>query len=67
MSAFGPKWKWLVHRTWPLSGVADMTFCRSSFLWSLLGVKPTCGFALHMSAFDPKRTFEALVRAKLIC
>jgi len=28
-----------------------------SHLMSLLGVKRTCPFALHMSAFDPKRTF----------
>jgi hypothetical protein len=26
-------------------------------LRSLLGVKRTCLFALHMSAFDPKRTY----------
>src|SRR5262245_23716737 len=27
---------------------------------SLLGVKRTCRIALHMSAFDPKRTFAAV-------
>jgi hypothetical protein len=32
-----------------------MTFCGSPLLRSLLGVKRTWPFALHMSAFDPKR------------
>jgi hypothetical protein len=35
---------------------ADMAFCGNPLLRSLLGVKRTCRFALHMSAFDPKRT-----------
>ncbi len=38
-------------------GKADMTFCKSPLSWSLLGVKRTWVGALHMSAFDPKRTF----------
>src|SRR4029450_2459710 len=38
-------------------GKADTTVCGSPLSWSLLGVKRTCPFALHMSAFDPKRTF----------
>jgi hypothetical protein len=33
-----------------------MTFCEFPLLRSLLGVKRTCLFALHMSACDPKRT-----------
>jgi len=38
-------------------GKADMTVCGKSLSRSLLGVKRTCRFPLHMSAFDPKRTF----------
>jgi hypothetical protein len=26
---------------------------------SAFGTKPTCRFALHMSAFDPKRTLDS--------
>jgi ABC transporter substrate binding protein len=37
-------------------GKADMAFCGGPLLRSLLGVKRTCLVALHMSAFDPKRT-----------
>src|SRR5262245_26122938 len=37
-------------------GKADMAFCGFSLSRSLLGVKQTCRFAAHMSAFDPKRT-----------
>src|SRR5262245_10280718 len=37
-------------------GKADMTFCGNPLSRSLLGVKRTCLFALHMSANDPKRT-----------
>src|SRR5215510_6407067 len=37
-------------------GKADMTVCGSPLSRSLLGVKRTCLFARHMSAFDPKRT-----------
>jgi hypothetical protein len=33
-----------------------MTVCRCLLLRSLLGVKRTWGSALHMSAYDPKRT-----------
>jgi hypothetical protein len=35
---------------------ADMTLCGNLFLRSLMGAKRTCRFALHMSAYDPKRT-----------
>src|SRR5262249_34559966 len=37
-------------------GTADMTVCGCPLSRSLLGAKRTCLFALHMSAFDPKRT-----------
>ena len=37
-----------------------MAFCRNPLLRSLLGVKRTCLFALHMSAFDPKRTYPTI-------
>jgi hypothetical protein len=37
-------------------GQADMTFRECPLLRSLLGVKRTSHFALHMSANDPKRT-----------
>jgi hypothetical protein len=33
--------------------------CRKTQSMSLLGVKRTCPFALHMSAYDPKRTLRA--------
>jgi hypothetical protein len=33
-----------------------MTDCGSPLSWSLLGLKRTCPFALHMSAYDPKQT-----------
>jgi putative tryptophan/tyrosine transport system substrate-binding protein len=35
-----------------------MALCRNSLSRSLLGAKRTCPFALHMSAFDPKRAHE---------
>jgi hypothetical protein len=38
-------------------GKADKTIVACPLLWSLLGVKRTCSVALHMSAFDPRRTF----------
>src|SRR6478672_8482170 len=38
-------------------GKADMACCGNPLLRSLLGVKRTCPFALHMSAYDPKRTW----------
>jgi len=48
----------LMHRTRPLSGVkTDMQFCGCLLLRSLLGLKQTWPIALHMSAFDPKRTW----------
>src|SRR5262249_3884 len=40
----------------PFGRKADMTFRGSPPLRSLLGAKRTCFDALHMSAFDPKRT-----------
>jgi len=39
-------------------GKADMTYCKSPLSWSLLGARRTCPFALHMSAFHPKRTWN---------
>src|SRR5262252_9318369 len=39
-------------------GKADMTVCGGLLSRSLLGVKQTCRIALHMSAFDPKRTSQ---------
>src|SRR5262245_2836833 len=39
-----------------IGGKADMTVCGSPLSRSLLGVKRTWVGALHMSAFDPKRT-----------
>jgi hypothetical protein len=39
-------------------GKADMDFCGSPLLRSLLGVKRTWLVAAHMSAYDPKRTFS---------
>src|SRR5262249_27512470 len=57
MSAFGPK------RTCPVApqesafgGKADMTGCGCLLLRSLLGAKRTWAGAVHMSAYDPKRT-----------
>ena len=41
-------------------GKADMTSCGNPLSRSLFGVKRTCPFALHMSAFDPKRTSQVL-------
>jgi len=43
----------LYVRYWPK---ADMGYCGSPLLRSLLGVKRTWAVAPHMSAFDPKRT-----------
>jgi hypothetical protein len=48
-----------------------MTFRGSPLLRSLLGAKQTCRFALHMSAFDPKRTCSqiclAVYRTTALC
>src|SRR6476660_4935153 len=57
MSAIGPKQTLLVapHMS-PFGAKADMALCGNSLWRSLLGVKRTCSLALHMSAFDPKRT-----------
>src|SRR6476620_1756033 len=56
MSAFGPKRTFLVapHIS-AFGGKADMTIGTCPLSRSLLGVKRTCPFALHMSANDPKR------------
>ena len=49
-----------LHCTCPLSGgKADMAVGRNPLARSLLRVKRTSAVALHMSAFDPKRTFPA--------
>jgi hypothetical protein len=57
MSACGPKQTWprAVHMS-AIGGKADMAVCENPLLRSLLGVKRTCVFAAHKSAFDPKRT-----------
>ena len=48
-----------LHRTLPLSGVERTRwFCLSPLLRSLLGVKRTWVGALHMAAYDPKRTWD---------
>src|SRR5262245_34066843 len=63
MSAFGPKQTSLVAPHMSAIGCkADMAFCGNSLLRSLLGAKRTCHFALHMSAYDPKRTLARLSR-----
>src|SRR5512143_2373857 len=57
--SIGPKLTSLIapHMS-ALGGKADLTVCGNPLLRSLLGVKRTCLFASHMSAFDPKRTFQ---------
>src|SRR5262245_55486970 len=40
--------------------VGTVAFNQCPLLLSLLGVKRTCHFAPHMSAFDPKRTWGKL-------
>src|SRR5262249_29878848 len=40
-----------------MSAMAQSGHSTLTHLMSLSGVKRTCPFALHMSAFDPKRTF----------
>src|SRR5262245_2995912 len=45
-------------------GKADMVVCGCPLSRSLLGVKRTSPFALHMSASDPKRT---LLSPLLVC
>src|SRR5262245_17908642 len=47
-------------------GKADMTIWACLLLRSLLGVKRTCLFAMHMSAFDPKRTSAVKGRVTLV-
>jgi hypothetical protein len=57
MSAVGPKQtcSFAPHMS-AFGGKADMDICGMSLLRSLSGVKRTLPVALHMSAFDPKRT-----------
>ena len=59
-SGIGPKQTLLIalHMS-AFGGKADMTFCENPLLWSRLGLKRTCRFALQMSAPDPKRTSVA--------
>jgi hypothetical protein len=45
-------------------GKADMTLRENPLSRSLSEVKPTCLFALHMSAYDPKRTLMPLSESK---
>jgi hypothetical protein len=57
MSAFGPKRASIVAlQMSAFGGKADIAVCENPLSQSLLGVKRTCRFALHMSANDPKRT-----------
>ena len=44
-----------------------MTFCGRPLSRSLLGAKRTCPFALHMSANDPKQTFNSHGRSWRLC
>src|SRR5262245_60862426 len=46
-----------------LGGKVDMTGCGCLLSRSLLGVKRTWAVALHVSAYDPKRTFDRPFRA----
>src|SRR4029079_9603137 len=46
-------------------GKADMTLCGSPLSPSLLGVERTSPGALHMSAYDPKRTLDPFVTRPL--
>src|SRR6476660_5398577 len=55
MSAIGPKQTCAVHMS-AFGGKAHMNFFKNPLSRSLLGVKRTWVIALHMSAFDPKRT-----------
>jgi hypothetical protein len=57
MSAFGPNHTGAsaLHMS-AFRGKADMTLYGNPLSRSLSGVKRTCLFALHMSAYDPKRT-----------
>jgi hypothetical protein len=41
----------------PMSAFGPKRTIEKARLMSLSGVKRTCPFALHMSAYDPKRTF----------
>src|SRR6516162_1981889 len=43
-----------------MSAIGQKRTSHASHLMSLLGVKRTCLFALHMSAFDPKRTSASI-------
>src|SRR5262245_37317156 len=59
MSASGPKQTCVsaVHMS-AFGGEADMTIGTCPLSRLLLGVKRTSLFAAHMSAFDPKRTWQ---------
>ena len=63
-----------LHRTVRFRGKAEMNICGMSAFAVAIGVKRTCLFALHMSAFDPKRTLmlqkppvEVLPFSLLVC
>jgi hypothetical protein len=59
MSAIGPQRTSLFAPHMSAFGVkADMADCGSPLSRSLLGVKRTWPVALHMSAYDPKRTWR---------
>ena len=66
MSAIGPKQTWAVapHMS-ALGGKADTAFRESPLSRSLLGARRTSLVALHMSASDPKRTFDSTEANKL--
>jgi hypothetical protein len=65
MSAIGPKQTSApALHMFAFGGKADMTVCANPLLRSLLGVKRTYRFALHMSAFDPKRTLASALHIR---
>src|SRR5262245_241788 len=45
-----------------MSAIGPKQTCRKTQSMSLLGVKRTCPCALHVSAYDPKRTLRAAQR-----
>jgi hypothetical protein len=66
MSAFGPKPTSLValHMS-AFGGKADMDICGMSAFAVAIGNKADIAVALHMSASDPKRTFENVAIAEI--
>src|SRR5215510_14705864 len=52
-------------RQCPLAGVMRMTGCVCPLSRSLLGAKRTSLFAMHLSAFDPKRTSPSSLKVQL--